>query len=86
MVNDYPALACNEIDKYRPVSAHCSKKDLTGKIKVYTKKCIRFEIVDENLQKYIEMKEVGTQTKPIPNYATPRNRKLFDKYVFACFL
>ncbi len=79
MVTDYPLLACNEFDKYRPISAHCSKKDLNGKIKVYTKKCIRFERVDEKMQKYIEKKEVATQTKPIPNYANPRNRKLFDK-------
>lgn len=79
MVTDYPMLACNQFDKYRPKESRCSKKDLNGKIKVYTKKCIRFDIVDENLEKFIEMKETSTQTKQIPNYANPLNLKLFDK-------
>ena len=79
-MSDYQLLACPSFDKYKPKESRCSRKDLTGKIKVYTKKCVKYAIMDENLlQKFTETKEASTQTKPIPSYATPLNKKLFDK-------
>lgn len=79
-MSDYQLLACPSFDKYKPKECRVPKKDLTGKIKVYTKKCVKYAIVDETvLSKFIEMKDAATQTKPIPNYATPLNKTLFDK-------
>ena len=76
MVLDYSDLSCEVLDKYKPIETHLSKKDLNGKIKVYTKKQIRFEKIE---QEFIEMKNVSTQTKPIRGYAKPLNSRLFDK-------
>ena len=76
MVLDYPNLSCEGLEKYKPIETHLSKKDLTGKIKVYTKKQIRFEKVEPE---FIEMKHVSTQTKSIRGYAKPLNSRLFDK-------
>ena len=67
MIKDYPMLAYNSIEK-------CSKKDLSGKIKVYTKQLI---IQDEVEQEFIsEKRETSTQTPILPRFMLPRTRDL----------
>ena len=66
MISDYPNLSYSAIEK-------CSRKDLNGKIKVYTKKCVDFSEFDHE----IETRDIGTQTRSIPSYMNPPNRNLF---------
>jgi hypothetical protein len=66
VVNDYPVLACNSIEK-------CTRKDLNGEIRVHTHKLIVLEESDDEWP--VEKREVSTQTRVLPGYMRPLDRK-----------
>jgi len=57
VINDYEKMSFNPVDP-------CSHKDLNGKIKIYTKRCINHK--EEKF--FVVTREAQTQTKSNPGY------------------